>query len=210
MKKCLIVFTMLSLPLLGFTQSRFFVNLNAGLDVTWNKYYSYNNYDFYDNDGLEYSFGADLGYKLSDVVRFRVESRYGTYSYGQDYTGSNLLNSEMTLTYFNINPRFDFRVWNKEKWELFVSPGLKLEFNSDSDQETVLSDGSTSDSNYVSSAYSDNMTGFIAGGILKYNINSKMGLTFSPEYTYYFKKLYDKNDGNMQRFSAKLGFEYFF
>ncbi len=210
MKKLFILVAIFAIPFCGFAKSRFFINLNAGWDHTTNKYYSYNNYNFFDQDGAEFSWGADLGYKFSDAVRFRVESRFGKYSYGQEYTGAELLKTTMDLNYFNINPHLDFRVWNKNKLELFVSPGLKLEYISDSNQETELTDGSVSDAGYVSSKYAENMTGFVGSAILKYNINSKWGVTLSPEYTLYFKKLYDKNDNNMARFSTRLGIEYTF
>lgn len=210
MKKILILVAVLAIPFCGFSKSHFLINLNAGWDHTANKYYSYNNYNYFDQDGAEFSWGADLGIKFSDIVRFRVESRFGKYSYGQEYTGMDLLKTTMDLHYFDINPHLDFRVWSKNKFELFVSPGMKLEYISDSNQKTELSDGSVSDGNYVSSAYADNMSGFVGSAILKYNINSKFGITLTPEYTYFFKKLYTKNDNNMSRFSTRLGVEYTF
>ncbi|WP_163708054.1 outer membrane beta-barrel protein [Mangrovibacterium lignilyticum] len=210
MKKYFILLSILTVPFLGFSQSRFFVNLNAGWDYSANKYYNYNNYDIFENEGNDLSWGLDLGYKFSDIVRFRIESRFGQYSFGQYYSGADLIQTEMTMSYFNINPRFDFRVWTKDKFELFVSPGLKLEYIYDSDQVTDKTDGTTSDLSYVSSAYADNMAGFIGGAIFKYNINKHLGITLSPEYTLYFKKLYEKNDDNMRRFSARLGVEWNF
>ncbi|WP_372775147.1 hypothetical protein [Mangrovibacterium sp.] len=210
MKKYFILFSILTVPVLSFSQSRFFINLNTGWDNTTNKYYNYNNYSIFEDGGADYSWGADLGYQFSDIVRFRIESRFGKYSYGQYYDGANLTQTEMTLSYFNIDPRFDFRVWSKNKFGLFVSPGLKLEYVYDSEQVTDKVDGTTSDGSYVSSAYADNMAGFVGGAILKYSINKHLGLTLSPEYTFYFKKLYEKNDNNMQRFSARFGVEWNF
>lgn len=210
MKKFFILLAVLAMPFCGFSKSRFLINLNAGWDYTANKYYNYNNYSFFDQDGGEFSFGADLGYKFSDIVRFRIESRFGKYSYGQEYSGTGLLKTTMDLKYFDINPHLDFRVWNKDKFEFFVSPGLKLEYISDSNQETELSDGTVSDGSYVSSAYAGNMAGFVGSAILKYNITSKLGVTLTPEYTLFFKKLYEKNDNSMTRFSTRLGIEYTF
>jgi len=210
MKKYALSLAVIALPFLGFSQSRFFVNLNAGIDYTTNKYYNYNNYSIFDNDGAEFSYGLDLGYKLSDKVRVRVEGRYGSYSYGQYYTGSDFDQTKMTLDYFDINPRLDFRMFSKGKFELFLSPGWRLEYISDSSQETIKTDGSTSDASYVSNAYSESMSGFIAGAILKYNYNKHFGLTLSPEYTLFTKKLYSKNDDSMMRYSARLGVEYNF
>ncbi|MFV0379191.1 MAG: hypothetical protein ACK5JD_18020 [Mangrovibacterium sp.] len=206
------VFTLaiLTLPVLGFSQSVFFVNLNAGIDKTANTYYNYNNYEIFDNDGSELSFGADLGYKFSEKVRFRLASRLGSYSYGQYYTGSDLEQTRMTLHYVNLNPHLDFRVLAKGKFELFLSPGWRFEFITDSEQETLKLDGTTSDASYVSGAYSEKMGGFVAEGILKYNVNNHFGVTLSPGYTVFTKELYAKNDNALTRFSARFGIEYSF
>ena len=209
MKKYAVSLAVIALPFLGLSQSRFFVNLNAGIDYTTNKYYDYNNYpDFFDRDGSEFSYGFDLGYKFSDKVRFRIESRFGNYKYGSWVDSEK--KATMTLDYFDINPRLDFRMFSKGKFEFFLSPGLRLEYISDSSQETVKSDGTTMDGNYVSGAYAENMSGLIAGGILKYSYNKHFGLTLSPEYTLFTKKLYSKNDSSMRRFSTRLGVEYNF
>lgn len=210
MKKSVLLLAVIALPFLGFSQSRFFVNLNAGADFTSNTYYNYNNYEIFENDGAELSFGADLGYKFSDKVRARLETRFGNFRYGQYYTGSELEQTEMKLQYFAFNPRLDFRVMAKGKFELFLSPGWRLEFISDAEQETLKADGTSSDASYVSSAYSESMGGFIAGGIVKYSLNKHLGLTLSPEYTLFAGKLYDKNDNNMTRFSTRFGIEYNF
>ena len=211
MKKYFLLLSVIAIPFLGFSQSRFFVNVNAGWDYTTNKYYNYNNYSFFEQDGAEFSYGADLGYKFSDKVRFRVESRFGKYKYGNYGSDTDRsIKTTVSMNYFDITPRFDFRIWSKSKLELFVSPGLKLEYNSDMDYETTRTDGVASDLNYASSAYSESMPGFVGGVILKYNIDKHLGITFSPDYTLYFKKLYDKNDANMQRLTTHLGVEYNF
>lgn len=210
MRKYVFALVVLAVPVLGFSQSRFFVNLNAGIDYMNNTYYNYNNYEFFDSDGLDRSYGLDLGFKFSDQVRVRLETRLGSYRFGQYYSGSDLQQTKMTLNYFAFNPRLDFRLMAKGKFELFLSPGWRLEFISDSEQETLKSDGSTSDASYVSSAYSESMGGFMAGAIVKYHFNQKLGFTLSPEYTLFTKKLYEKNDNTMTRFSARFGIEYSF
>lgn len=210
MKKYAILLAVIALPFFGFSQSRFFVNLNGGIDFTSNKYYNYNNYSIFQNDGAEFSFGADLGFKLSDKVRLRVEYRLGQYSYGQYYSETELTKTKMTLDYFDINPRMDFRLFSKNKFELFFSPGWRLEYISDSNQETTKTDGTTSDASYVSNAYSESMSGLLVGGILKYNYNKHLGFTLSPDFTLFSKKLYSKNDNAMNRFTTHVGVEYNF
>jgi hypothetical protein len=213
MKKFFILFTVFAMPFCGFTQSRYFINLNGAWDYSMNKYHEYNtnNLSPFQHDGAEFSYGLDIGYKFSDIVRFRVEGRIGEYKYGGDWdSDSGFESSTMKISYFDIIPRFDFRVWQKNKLELFVSPGLKLEYISDANQKTIKADGTISREGYISSSYAENMAGIVGGAVLKYNINSKWGITMSPEYTLFFKKLYEKNDNSMMRFSTRLGVEYSF
>lgn len=55
------------------------------------------------------------------------------------------------------------------------------------------------------------MDGPTGGVFLKYKINKNWGITFEPNYTYFIKKFYDKNDiGYMQRISVGIGVEYLF
>ncbi len=210
MKKYFVLLVLLSISGLAFSQVKVFVNLNAGWDHTSNMYYNYNNYEIFENGEEEFSYGFDLGLKLSDVVRFRVATTFGSYCFGQMYTNMDVTQTDMTMKYFNITPRFDFRILHKGNFETFLSPGLKLEYISDADQKSYRTDGSVSDAKYVSTAYEKSMTGVAAAMIMKYNFNSNLGLTLTPEYSYFFKKLYEKNDQNLNRFSARLGLEWTF
>lgn len=210
-KRIQIILFSLLLSLAGFSQSRFSVNLNGGIDKNFNKYYCPNGYSIFEDGKTDFNYGLDIGYRLTDWFRARLEFRYNEYRFGQEPLSSvDILQTELTLSNMDINPRLDFRVWNKNKFELFVSPGLRLEYLLNADQESIRSDGEISTKNYISTSYKDAMSGFIGGMILKYNFTDHLGLTLSPEYTFFFDKLYDKNNAAMQRFNTNLGIEWTF
>lgn len=205
MKKFYILLFCLVFAIPGFAQSRFFIGMSGGLDFNNNKYYTPNNYKKFEDGKTDFNAGLDLGYRFSDVTRFRLELRYSEYSFGQR---SSTLESEMSLFNLDVNPRLDIRVWSLKKLELFLSPGFRLEYVLDSDGETVWTNGTTSSTNYVDKDYKDKIQGFIGGAILKYNFTKHLGVTLSPDYTLFFDKLYDRNDGSLQRFNINAGIEW--
>lgn len=195
----------------AFPQSRFFVNLNGGIDSNSNKYYAKNGYEKFENGKTDFNAGLDLGYRFSDKARFRLGFNFNEYSYGErPVTAGDIVESEMTLSNLDIIPRFDFRIWSLKKLELFFSPGIRLEYTLEGNQESLRSDGTISDHNYIKSDYKDKMSGFVGGALLKYNVTKHLGAVLSPDYTFFFDKLYDKNEGNLQRFSVNLGVEWRF
>ena len=59
-----------------FSQSRFSINLNGGLDYNSNKYYSPNGYSKFEDGKTDFNAGMDVGYRFSKLVRFRLEFKY--------------------------------------------------------------------------------------------------------------------------------------
>ena len=211
MKKGLLLFVCLFFMLSGFAQSRWSVNLNAGCDYNINKYYSPYNYKKFENSKEDFNLGLNVGYRLADWVRFRMEFKYNEYSYGHYFTStSDLLKSEMTLSNLDFNPMIDFRVMSFNKFEFFLTTGLRLEYTIDDEQETLRTDGEMSTLKYIPMDYDDKMSGWTGGAILKYNLSKHLGITFTPEYTLFFDRLYSENDGQMQRFSTNVGIEWTF
>lgn len=208
-KRVLIVLVSLLLSMAGFSQSRLSFNVNAGLDKNFNKYYTANSYSKIDDPETDFNAGVNVAYRVGEWVRLRLDLQYLQYSYGQEPNSS----SEITKTVFRafnmgIAPRIDFRVYAKHNFELFLSPGLSLQYLIDNDQVSTLTDGTHSYRNYISTDYDNSLTGFVGGALLKYNINERMGLTVSPDYTMFFDQLYDSNYGNLSRFNLSFGFEW--
>jgi len=211
MKKLYTLLFLAACTVSGFSQSRFFVGMNGGLDFNSNKYYAPNGYEKFENGKTDFNLRLDLGYRFSDIPHFRLGFSYNEYSFGQrPLTAGDISESEMTLRNLGIIPRFDFRVWSFKKLELFLSPGMRLEYGLDAGQETLRSDGTTSDHKYIKSDYKDKMSGLVGGALLKYHITNHLGAVLSPDYTYFFDKLYEKNDGKLQRFNVNLGVEWRF
>lgn len=210
-KRIQIILFSLLLSLAGFSQTRFSVNLNGGIDKNFNKFYNPNGYTKFEEANAEYNYGLDVGYRLTDWFRARLEFKINEYSFGQKPIASvDIAESSLTMKNIAFNPRLDFRIFNPGKFEFFISPGFRLEYLMDANQESIRTDGEKSDHNYISTNYRDNMSGFIAGAKLKYNFTDHLGITLSPEYTFFFDKLYEKNDVAMHRFSSSLGVEWTF
>jgi len=210
-KKISIILIGLLLSLAGFSQSRFSVNLNGGLDKNFNKYYNAYGFSKIEDVGTDFNTGLNVAYRFTDWFRFRIDFKYVQYNYGQETTTlSEVASSELRAYHMAFNPRFDFRIWSKNKFEVFLSPGLSLEYLMGNDQISVLTDGTNSYKNYISTSYNDSMSGLIGGAVFKYNLTKHLGFTLAPDYTLFFDELYSQNDGNLQRFSTNIGVEWTF
>ncbi len=211
MKKSWFVLLGMLLSVAGFSQSKISLNFNGGSDLNFNKYYSKINYEKIEDGGTDFNLGMDAAYRFSDRFRMRVEFKYGQMNYGQSRIGGEPTAKDViTLEYMDFNPRMDFRILQIKKLELFVSTGLKFECIINSDQKSYLADGSVSDTdlNYVDTDYDDELSGWVTGAILKYNLTKHIGVTMSPDYTLYFDELYYKNSGALQRLNINVGFEW--
>ena len=209
MKKIYLVLFCLIASVTGYSQSVWTVGIDGGLDFSTNKYYSPNNYVKFENGKLEYHAGLGIGVRISNIVRFRINCNYGEYSYGVRPKDSNVFSeSENTLTHVDLMPRVDVKLWSYRKFDLLVSPGMNIEFVVDSKNKTTLPNGDESKRVYVSSDYNSKYTGAMLGAIMRYKIDRHFAITLSPDYTYFFEKLYSRNNGTMQRFRVGLGVEW--
>lgn len=209
--RSILFFVFLLTSISGFSQSRFFLNLNGGCDYNFNKYYSPNGYTKFENSREDFNLGLDAGFRFTDWIRFRMEFKYVEYSYGHFFNStSDLMKAEMTLSNLDFNPMLDFRVLSAGKFEFFLTSGFMLEYVVGNEQETYRTDGEMSSMNYIPMDYDDTMTGWTGGMIFKYNLFKNIGVTFTPEYTQFFHKLYEENDGNLQRINTNVGIEWTF
>lgn len=208
-KKNLIILLFLLLSVAGFSQ-RLSVGINGGFDKNFNKYYDENNYSSINTGKIDFNGGVNVAYRLGSWLRFRVDFKYSEYAYGREPSSSSSEIKETILHAYHLGftPRFDFLVWKKNEFELYLSPGLYFEYLLDVDQISIRSDGSNSYRHYISTDYRDTMTGVVGGAMLKYNLTDHIGLTFSPDYTLFFDELYEENDALMQRISANFGIEW--
>jgi len=211
MKRIWIIAVLLLFSGVAFSQSWIGLGPTGGYDYNFNKYYNSNAYSAFEHENMDFNTGVDLILRFSKKVRFRIELRYAQMNYGQKISNGVFSKSDVKLHCMDINPRFDIRVWTKKKFELFLSSGLRLQYVIDSHVDTYYENGEISfNTNYYDSDYKDALPAFVAGTILKYNINKHLGLTFSPNFYFSSKKLYGQNNGNIMGIKTNVGVEYFF
>jgi hypothetical protein len=189
-------------------ENEVFLGINFGIDYNMNAYGSTpnttENYEYY---GIkpQYNFGIDGSFKLTRRIRPRVEFRYVNVKYGIDMTNANSPSTAghtvVNVSYFGFNWHVDYLFIDTKKFQAFVSPGLKLEFKS----QTNLSTGHW---NTIELRHPKSIAGGALTMIFKYNITPRFGLTLSPEYTYFCRRFAAGNDKQYQRVSTNLGIEF--
>lgn len=217
-KRIVLVLTILTAITLGaFSQNNMTLGVNAG--------YDYNSAYLVDIDGADnlnqvpdFNVGVDVGLEFGERIRARVELKYVNISFDRDfaYTGNDLDidNSKISVNNLNLNPRFDYRIFSIKNFDTYITTGLRLEFTAGDYIRTYRNDGSKSDLRYFDGSgryvHKSVMAGAIGGFIFKYNVNEKLGITVSPEYTSFFTRFYKQNDMAMQRANVNVGIEWTF
>ncbi len=199
---------------MAFSQSRFTGSVSGGYNFDINSYYNENGYKKYENANIDFNVGIDAGFRFSKLVRLRVEMRYSENSYGRKMISSSTgeevnYRTESTLNNLDINPRLDFRVFSFNKFDFYLSPGIRLEYVLNQNQNSYKPDGSSSNrNNYIKTNYNNSLSGAVGGVLMRYNVNKRVGITFAPDYTIFFNKLYDSSDKTMMRINANIGVEF--
>jgi|WetSurMetagenome_2_1015567.scaffolds.fasta_scaffold06333_4 hypothetical protein len=158
-----------------------------------------------------YNFGINLGVLFAKRFRPTLELKFVKNSYGMNWNNYNSTfdKSITKLRYFNANLRFDYLLISKNKLDIFLSPTFKSETLLSSKDVLHKMDGDTDNTRYsfVGKEYPRNVLGVAISSIFKYKINNEMGVTLSPEYTYWGRKFVLDNSTAYQTFSVNLGFE---
>ena len=184
-------------------------NLNASKEIATSKF-------SFENKGPRYNISMGLGMMATKHWRPRLEFRYERLAYGQKWQDASNSYSSFDYTtvkvnYMDINLHFDYLLFHsKSGWIVFLSPAIKTEYAVGASYKTQMSDGSSTHNNY--SEIDDYYPKSIAGGsfsfIFKYDLNSMIGLTFSPEYTHFFRPFQLSNSSKYQRLNFNLGVEF--
>lgn len=183
------------------------VGLNGGLD------YNINAYRFtptseggkYFSEKPRYNVGVDLGLQINKRWRPRFEMKFVNEKYGIDWSAySNLGKTYVNVNYFDLNLRMDFLLIPTRFFQFYVSPAFKYEFEI----------GSGIINNYVMpEGLLNHPTNLIAGavsGIFKFNVSNNVGITLTPEVTYFIHDYAARNNKPYQRNSCNIGVEYKF
>ncbi len=216
-RRCLLIWLAI-FPLCIFAQEsnsgKCTLGITGGIGNTVNGYRqtNYNNYSFYDISN-QFSLGLDVGVFLTDKQRLRLGVGYSQNHYGvnwpetyvnYDYTKVNLHNLVFSLNY-------DYLVLQKNKFQVFVSPGIFDEIVVDRQNHTYRADGTTTNKNfsvYPDGQYPDNSIGFNASVLCKYQLKPWVAITLTPYYDIYFNKFTSQNDSPYMKYGGKFGFEF--
>jgi hypothetical protein len=207
------------LPLLSLAQEKEYITIgfNGGIDQNINAYKLDTN-DFgnsFSKTGMPYNLGIDFSIMASDKIRPRFEFKYMESHYKAKWNPDSpypITESEVKLYNIGFNLHIDYLLLDKTKLKVFVSPGIKWELNIGNECRNSISDGSYSYKNYhrINTENPDNILGGSLGLLMKYKIAKKVGITFTPDYTVFFRNYVRANDALYQRLSLNLGLEYNF
>ncbi len=194
-----------------------FIGFSSGADYHKNAVRSIATNDFrFDEKGPRYNMGFDLGVMATKRFRPRIELKYVRLAYGQEWIGwenATYASMKTTITkvnYLDLNLHLDYLVLGKDsRLKFFLSPALKTEYAMGASFKTTKTDGSTTKDHYsnLEDYYPSSIAGFAVSGIFKYELSRNFGLTFTPEYTSFFRSFQRINDNRYQRFSLNAGIE---
>jgi len=199
-------------------EGSFSIGINGGIDNNINAYRldANSNKNEFSSSNPQYSWAIDFGYMVNEKFRPRLEFKHVKMSYSAnwDNTIDPTVHKEtvVDLENCNINFHLDYLLLNKKKFHVFVSPGLKWEFNYKNDIKNINYTGTHNHRNYnkILDEYPKNILGGSFSAIFKYNITRHIGITLTPEYTIFFRKYVTSNDKPYQRVSANFGVEFKF
>jgi hypothetical protein len=193
------------------------IGINGGVDKSINAYQftpdMYN--DIFSNNKTYHNVALDFGLWISPKFRPRIELKYVQTGYTAnwetpDYTSNSMKVTNVTLYNFDINLRMDYLLLKIKKFQVFVSPALKWEFNINGDSRNTEYDGSYDYKQYngIITDSPNNIAGGAVSAIFKYKLNRRVGITLSPEYTLFFHDYVQTNNKLYQRISANFGLEF--
>jgi hypothetical protein len=197
------------------------LGISGGIDYNYNTYYTNGSSNYSDKYVVTptYNARADFGLRMGNRCRLRVELNYATMAFGANYQASGEVTStapeKVVLWFYRLGftGRLDFRFLTIHKLDVLFTPGLTFEYRLYQYEKATYTNGGEKSTNYLYSKdidYTHKLSGAVGGFIFRYNLNNHWGITLSPEYTYFFKKLYSQNAANLQRVSINLGAEWKF
>jgi hypothetical protein len=211
--KLLLVIFFLVFAISGYSQSTFSLGVSGGYNKSFNHLVRMLN----TTDAFpDYNFGVDGILKINDRLNVRAEMHYSNLSFTQKYNtvSSDPLRyyqSKLAISYLDISPKIECRLFSIKKFDLFASTGFQFEFQMGKYERAYLANGDKSDNDYISNVdYTTTQAGVVGGLVAKYNVTQFMAITLKPEYTYFFDEFYSKNNYNMQRVGLNLGVEWKF
>jgi hypothetical protein len=212
------------LPLIAYSQEvevknyTYTVGAYLGIDKNINGYRmienAYNN-TFSASGITSWNFGFDYGYMINSKLRPRIQAKYFQMRYNANWDNANLEDLSQSTVYLfcgSANLRLDYLFFNSPKFQAFLSPALKWDFVIDREVKNIRPDGTHNWRSYndIIDENPRSIMGGAVGALFKYNVTKNIGITVSPEYTYYFRNFVRVNDKSYQRMSISAGIEFNF
>jgi hypothetical protein len=204
------ILILFAIPL--FSQVDPYINLGAGYDYNFNKYYPRNQWNLVEGK-TDFTASSDFGLQLGKNARFHILFNYIQFTYGETNSDptENLTDCTMRISSLSFAPALDVKMWSYKKLDFYISAGYLMEWVVDMKETNQWVDGTTTNKIYMNKNYNGYIDGPTGSIFLKYNVNKNWGITFEPGYTYFLKKFYEKKElGNLQRISVGIGVEYLF
>lgn len=192
-----------------------FVGISSGLDYDINAYRTSSDYKGYsfEERNPHFNIGAYWGVMVTDKLRPRLEVKYVRTSHKQVWpSGRAYEYTYVQLNNLDLNLHFDYLLFHNDKWNVFISPAFKSEFYMSEDYDNYDADGDKDDSKFseLDYFYPKSVAGGALSFMFKYDVNEFWGLTFTPEYTYFFRPYHSSNSEAYQRFNLNVGVEFRF
>jgi hypothetical protein len=191
------------------------IGVNSGIVFNSNAYRLAANQDFtYYGINPHFNYGIDFGIKWSNKIRTRFEFKYIKMSYGMNWPVQYDYKKTETILYnFAFNFQFDYLVYDKNKFQIFISPGIiseivkRRDFKTTNKYDKVIYKSILP---WTSQEYRDQMLGGSLTVLAKYNFNNRLGITLNPGYSFFVGNFIRENNKLYSRFSATIGVEYSF
>lgn len=201
------------MALTGFTQEHYSLFFSSGYDNNLNHLsgMQYSN----SSEFPDYNLGFGGAVYLNDRFRLRAELKYVNVSFTRKYnfqttTDGTIDKAVLSVSNLDFNPYVDYRVFSLGKLDFYGYAGFRFEFSMGSSQYIYTLDGEKSSKNIIETDYKKAMVGLTGGCSLSYNINKKVAVSISPEYTQFLNYFYSDNTTNLNRTSVNLGVEWKF
>lgn len=194
-----------------------FIGFSSGIDMNRNAYRTSetNGFRFYEKNP-RYNLGFDLGVMATERLRPRLEMKYVRLTYRQEWLGWSSLSyttpkyTNTRVNYLDLNLHLDYLLLGKNsKIKVFLSPAIKTEYAVGASYKTKKTDGDVTKKRFsdLEEYYPHSIAGAACSMIFKYDLNESMGLTFTPEYTTFFRQFQRVNTCGYQRISFNIGVE---
>jgi hypothetical protein len=161
----------------------------------------------------QFNFGINYSLVFSKKFRSRFELKYFEYTYNAGWENADLpviKKSVVSLDNIDFNYFLDYKFLEINKFQMFVSPGIKWEINVNREEKNYRNDNTFNWANY-NGIIGENSRFLMAGSVsvvAKYNITKNISLVIDPDYTIFFRKYVSTNSKNYQRMSLNFGLEF--